>query len=101
MGEDDLVIALSEVREALDRILVAAAVELGSTVDLDADNYWWIDTRAAFDLSRVPSVDAGQLSDDVASMREMLNRDDNEVIVWHDLDHVIGIVQRISGLAKP
>jgi len=101
MADDQLVIALSEVREALDRILAAAAVELGSSVDLDADHYWWIDTRDAFDLSQEPSLEAAQLSDDVTSMREMLNRGDNEVIVWHDLDHVIGIVQRISALAKP
>jgi hypothetical protein len=39
------------------------------------------------------------VSEDVASTREMLNRHDNEFIVWHDLDHVIGIVQllRFSG----
>jgi hypothetical protein len=31
----------------------------------------------------------------------MLNRGDSEIMVWHDLDHVIGILQRIAGLAKP
>ena len=46
MGDDHLVIALSEVRQALDRLLAAAAGELGSSIDLDADQYWWIDTQA-------------------------------------------------------
>jgi hypothetical protein len=101
MAGDDLLIALSELREALDRVLAAAAVELGPSISLDADNYWWIDTRDAFDLSREPSLEAGQLSDDVASTREMLNRENDEVIVWHDLEHVIGILQRIAALARP
>lgn len=40
-------------------------------------------------------------------MREMLNRHDNEVIVWHDLDHVIGKPldsehpQRVEGVVIP
>ena len=101
MSDDDLVIAMSELREALERLLTAAAAELGSSVNLEADSYWWINTQDAFELSRVPSVVAGGLSDDVASTREMLNRDDGEIILWHDLDHVIGILQRISCLAKP
>jgi hypothetical protein len=100
MADDALVIAVSELREALDRLLGAAALELGPSIDLDADHYWWIDTREAFDVTREPSLEAGQLSDDVASTREMLHRDDDEVILWHDLDHLIGILQRIAGLAK-
>jgi len=100
MGEK-LVIAVSELSEALDRLLGAVVVELGPSIDLGADHYWSIDTREAFDLSREPSLEAGQLSDDVASTRNMLARDENEVLVWHDLDHVIGILQRIAGLAKP
>jgi hypothetical protein len=46
-------------------------------------------------------LEAGQPSDDVATVRELLNRDQDEVFLWHDLDHVIAILQRIAGLARP
>jgi hypothetical protein len=101
MADSSPVVELSKLHEALDRLLAAVAVQLGPSIDLDADMYWSIDTRDAFDLSRQPSLEAGQLSDDVSSVLEMLNRDDSEILVWHDLDHAIGILQRIAGLAKP
>jgi hypothetical protein len=91
-------IALAELRNALERLRVSASEQFGPSVDLDADQYWWIETDEAFDLTREPSVVAGGLSDDVSSMREMMNR---EVVLWHDLDHVIGILQRISSLSRP
>jgi hypothetical protein len=100
MADDDVVIAVSELREALDRLLAAITVGFGHSIDLDGDYHWWIETQDAFDMTREPSVNAGQLSDDVTSMREMLSREDDEIVVWHDLDHVIGILQRISALAK-
>jgi hypothetical protein len=96
-----LVLAFSDLRDALERLIAAATDEFGPSIDLDADHYWSIDARDAFDLSREPALEAGQLSDDVASVREFLARDDGETFLWHDLDHIVGILKRIAALARP
>jgi len=98
---EPVVIAVADLREALARLLDAATEQFGQLVDLDADHYWAIDSAAAFDLTKDPAVDAGQLSDDVATVVELLTRDDGEIFLWHDLEHVTGILLRISVLARP
>jgi hypothetical protein len=95
------VISLSDLREALRRLLDAAEEQFGAVIDLDADHYWAIDSRGAFDLSTDPEVDVGQLSDDTATVRDLLAREDGEIFLWHDLDHLIAILQRIAALARP
>jgi hypothetical protein len=52
-------------------------------------------------LRNDPSFETGQLSDDVETIGDILSRDDGEVILWHDLEHVIGILQRLSNLYMP
>lgn len=36
-----------------------------------------------------------------STVRELLTRNDGEVFLWHDLEHVIGILQRIASLTLP
>jgi hypothetical protein len=47
-----------------------------------------------------PPIDAltlGQLRDDVHAIRGLLDRDaDDGVFVWHDLRHLVGVLQRIA-----
>jgi hypothetical protein len=99
--DDATTVALADLRDGLSRLLAAAEDQLGSFVDLDADHYWAIDSRAAYDLSQEPELEAGQLSDDVESLRELLGRDEGEVFLGHDLEHVAGILSRIAALALP
>ena len=100
-NHEPVVIALADLRDVLTRLLDAAEEQFGPLVDLDADHYWSLDAAAAFDLSKDPSVDAGQLSDDVAEVRELLARDEDEAVLWHDLEHVTRVLQRIAALARP
>ena len=83
------------------RLLDAAEEQSGGTIDLDADHYWSIDPRAAFDPANDPEVDVGQLSDDTARLRELLGRKGGEVFLWHDLEHMTAILERIAALARP
>ena len=102
MGNDEpIAIALADLRAALARVLDAAEEQFGPVVDLEADYYWSLAAGDAFDLSKDPSVVAGQLSDDVAEVRDLLAREEDEVVLWHDLEHVTGILLRIAGLAQP
>ena len=74
----------------------------GAEIDLDADHYWLIRHDAAFDLGSVPVPQAGQIWDDVDTLRELISeRADRQVIVWHDLAHLIGILKRLAALDDP
>lgn len=67
-------------------------------MDLDADHYWCIDSADAFDLSTEPNVVAGHLEDDAEEIRDLLGR--SEVFLWHDLDHLIGLLSRLAALDR-
>jgi hypothetical protein len=41
------------------------------------------------------------VSDDVETVRELLVRERGEIFLWHDLEHLVGILQRIAALARP
>jgi hypothetical protein len=96
---EPFVVTIAELRSATVKILDAAEQTLGPTLDLTADHYWLLESDDAFDLSQEPKINAGQLSDDLASIRELDGRD--EVDVWHDLDHLLGLLTRVSALARP
>lgn len=93
-------VRVDELRDAIDRVLGQVEGVWGPEVELGADHYWVIESSAAFDLARPPDVAAGQLSDDVASVREQLTTGDVP-IVWHDLEHIIGVLRRLAALDLP
>jgi len=99
---DALVVAIADLRQALQRVLGAAEKKLGSVVDLDADYYWTVPPGETFDKLEMPTaLEAGQLSDDVAELQDLLAREDGEVFIWHDLDHLVGILRRLASLDIP
>jgi hypothetical protein len=102
MANDDLCrVAVSDLREALRRVLDAVEQRFGSSVDLEADHYWSLNAVDSFDVRTEPSVTSGQISDDVETLRELLSPEREEVYIWHDLDHLCGILRRISALDSP
>jgi hypothetical protein len=99
---DALVVAIADLREALQRVLDAAEKKFGSVVDLAADYYWTVPSSETFDNLEMPTaLEAGQLSDDVGELRELLAREDGEIFIWHDLNHLVGILQRVASLDSP
>ena len=86
----------------LHRCLNDCERRLGATIELSADNYWLIESAAAFDLSGCPAVAAGQLSDDLAELRNAPNYDlDGEPIAsWHELTHALGVLQRLAAMLQ-
>ena len=103
MADNGVTIAVAEVRTALALLLDEVEQRFGPEIDLAADHYWSLDAAKSFDLDAEPQVGAGQLTDDVESVREMLARDLDEevIIVWHDLDHLVGLLRRIVALDTP
>jgi hypothetical protein len=96
--DEPLAIEVSELREALMRLLDVISARFGPSVPLNADHYWTLSTADRFDLAQAPSVQAAQLSDDVESVRQLLSRDSGEIVLWHDVEHLTGILQRIASL---
>ena len=95
-------IRIDDLRAWLLAILDEIERRYGAEFDLDADHYWDIGADAAFDMRSDPVPDVGQLSDDVDTLREFISeREDLEVIIWHDLDHIVGILKRVAALDLP
>jgi hypothetical protein len=95
-------IDVAEVRLALAGILDAVEARYGSTLDLAADYYWTVDLQRSFDPYAEPgaSLTAGQLTDDVEEIRDMLG-EARDPVIWHDLSHVVGVLRRIAALDLP
>jgi hypothetical protein len=91
-------IDVEQLRAALDLVLSHVERQTGSSVELTADYYWQVAPSAAYDPNVTPTRDAltlGQLQDDVQAVRDLLDRGD-DVVVWHDLQHLAGVLQRIA-----
>ena len=95
-------VRVDDLRAGLWAILNEVERKFGAEIDLDADYYWSIRADAAFDIYSDPIPDVGQLSDDVDTLCALISEEaDRQVIVWHDLAHVLGILRRVVGLDLP
>jgi hypothetical protein len=96
-------VRVSDLRAGLLAILEQVEQTHGPEIELDADHYWVLPPNVAFDMNSEPTtIDAGQLTDDIRSLRRLLsNGPDEPIEVWHDLAHVVGILNRIASLGLP
>jgi hypothetical protein len=94
----DLVLHLDDLRRACNRLIDAAESQLGSDVALDADTYWNVDLRSALELTEIPAeaIDAGSLVDDLGELSALLARPGDELVLWHDLGHVCGLLRYLA-----
>ena len=96
-------VSLSRLRHVLDRVLDDLAARHGDEIELTADHYWVIDPRATYDLTTAPPdehLTVGQLSDDLDELAGLSATEDPPV-PWHELGHVIGILQRLAAQDLP
>ena len=93
------VVRIEDLRAAVARLLDRVEATHGSEVDLAADYYWVLADASAYDAEPAPPT-AGQLSDDVETLREIASRRNDELQVWHDLAHLTAILQRIAVLDR-
>jgi hypothetical protein len=97
----DLVIRVDEIRAALTAVLDAVQRTHGSDLVFDHDYYWALPVEASFDMNQpAPTLTAGQISDDVASVRGLLHS--REVVSpWHELGHLVGVLRAVEALDRP
>ena len=96
-----LEVSVDELRAAVARVLDAAEKRLGQQIEITEDVYWTIFPSDAFKPE--PSVVAGSLADDLQTLREVVRRGDAEedaLLLWHDLDHLIGLLQWLVYVAS-
>jgi hypothetical protein len=98
-------ITVDELREATRRLLDATERTLGPTVELRADRYLGLFAPEMFASDDSQTAVLGRsLSDDVAEIRAVVSRPEDafedDLMLWHDLNHLVGILQRLSSLAR-
>lgn len=101
---EPLTITVDELRRAMSIVFDRIEETMGPQIDLGADYYWHIGLSESFDMSTTPEGAplAGQLTDDVESVRELISAgSDDYVALWHELDHIGGILRRVAALDLP
>jgi hypothetical protein len=87
--------------------MAEAEAQFGTEVDFDAlpvpvGEYWTVGTRAAYTMFDAPALGAGSVTDDLESLVELLGRTEEEdVYLWHDLDHFCGLLRLLAFLDLP
>lgn len=94
-------VAVRDLRLALDRLLAEVERTSGPEIDLAADPYWVVAAADAFVLGTPPTPTVGQLADDLESLAAQVADDAEQPLVWHDLEHVVGLLRRIAALDLP
>lgn len=94
----DRYIDVADLRVAIDRVLAAVEMRLGTRIAPEADHYRTLDLTIAYDprANQSDGLTVGQLSDDVKEIGELVDRDERDVRVWHDLAHIIVLLNRIG-----
>jgi hypothetical protein len=83
-------------RRQLDRLLVMLEERGGATIQFDEDLYWVLETSQLFSLESTPAPSIGQLSDDADELTAMASRPDDLLVPWHDLKHLIGLLEVLA-----
>ncbi len=102
-GMGDLTIRVDDLRRATNRIFAAVERNVGESIELDEDYYWHLDVEDAYKMSAVPTINlVGQVTDDVAALKAFVASDDDGIdSVWHELNHLIGVLRVIEKQVSP
>lgn len=101
------VIDFEQLRTALNGVVDLAIDRFGPQLDVEtvpgySDYYWHlpVDTAHAMDEDPGLYINAGQSSDDLGELAEMLSQPEDQVL-WHSVEHLVGLLNLVSFLADP
>jgi len=101
------VLDFEQLRAALSGVVDLAIDRFGPQVGVEAvpeynDYYWHLPTDTAHAMDDDPGlyVDAGQSSDDLPELTDMLAEPQDQVL-WHSVEHLVGLLNLVSFLADP
>jgi hypothetical protein len=100
------ILRIDDLRAAAARLLDAAETRFGAELNLDAapvmlGEYWDFDPRTSYALKDNPEAGVGSVSDDLDEVRDLLQRPEDESYLWHDLDHLCGLLRMLAYLDLP
>jgi hypothetical protein len=95
------VVRVGQLREACERLLDELERRHGAEFDLEAmpvplAEYWVFNLEDAYTCAESPATEAGDFREDLAETVEMLTREEGEVQLWHDLNHLAGVLRGIA-----
>ena len=94
----ELTVSIAALEGALIRVLDEISRRRGDVVALSADHYWVLPPEVAYGSTGVTDASrltVAQLSDDVEELAGMQD-EERAVVPWHDLPHLVGILQRLA-----
>lgn len=100
-GDWQVPVRFDDLASAFAVLLAAARAKWGDEVIISEDNYWHLQADQSFEVMKDPSFDMGSLADDVEEVRKMLTQDEGEVFLWHDLSHLMGILNALVAMDLP
>jgi hypothetical protein len=96
---------ISDLRAAVTRILDASERQFGPEIDLGNVPFgyrWELDLREVFNVGSEPGSPAlGDLNEDLQETLQLLGRPEDETFIWHDVSHVVGLLQLLAVLDLP
>jgi hypothetical protein len=93
---------IDDLRQAINRILDETAASLGDRVELDGGLYWQVPAEQLHNMDPDSvALTAGDLDDDIQTMREYLGRSGPAPALWHELNHLIGILRVLEATMLP
>lgn len=85
----------------LDQVESQFGPELGMEGDAVPAEYWDVELRAAYTFAPSPTLNAGDFREDAAEVLELLSREPDSIFLWHDLDHLAGLLRGIAFMDLP
>ena len=64
-------------------------------------DYRKVELNAAYTLAPSPTLIAGEFHQDTAEVLEVLSKEADSVFLWHDLDHLAGLLRGIAFMDLP
>ena len=110
MTDTTMSLRVADLRRACEVLLDEVERRFGDQIQLSAldavkDHYWDLDLAAAYGMVKQPEahLTAGQTSDDLQEIVDLLHRADGDepVVLWHDLSHVSGVMRLLAYLDLP
>jgi hypothetical protein len=98
-----LTIEFSTLQAVIQVLITEIEKRFGSSIKFKLDYYWQLPPRQAYDLVDEPRdhIQSGQVSEDIEELREVLQRPTEEIVIWHDLEHLLGVLGAIVALDTP
>jgi hypothetical protein len=98
-----LSIEVDQLRNIANRLIDTIERDYGRVLSIGSSprsiaEYWEFDLETAYTCADNPAKQAGDVSADYDELVESLSRTDEEIVLWHDLDHLAGVLRGLAFL---